>query len=60
MRSPRRPQTARNFLSFVKTEAMLFGIGRVLLAFLRPDFAGPDLLTDQQLLDTVAVGQVVD
>jgi hypothetical protein len=39
---------------------MLFGIGCVLLAFLRPDFAGPDLLIDQQLLDTVAVGQVGD
>jgi hypothetical protein len=39
---------------------MLFGIGYVFLAFLRSDFAGPDLLTDQQLLDTVAVGQIGD
>jgi chromate transporter len=46
------------FLSFLKIGAVLFGSGYVLLAFLRSEFVGPDLLTDQQLLDAVAVGQV--
>jgi chromate transporter len=46
------------FLTFLKIGAILFGSGYVLLAFLRPEFVGPGLLTDQQLLDAVAVGQV--
>jgi chromate transporter len=46
------------FLPFLKIGAILFGSGYVLLAFLRPEFVGPGLLTDQQLLDAVAVGQV--
>ncbi len=36
---------------------MLFGSGYVLLAFLRSEFVDPGLLTDQQLIDAVAVGQ---
>ncbi|HEU0167007.1 MAG TPA: chromate efflux transporter [Chloroflexota bacterium] len=46
------------FLLFLKFGAIVFGSGYVLLAFLRGDLV-TDLhwLTDQQLLDAVAVGQ---
>jgi chromate transporter len=46
------------FFSFLKIGSVLFGSGYVLLAFLRSDFVDPGLLTNQQLLDAVAVGQV--
>jgi chromate transporter len=46
------------FLSFLKIGSVLFGSGYVLLAFLRSEFVGPGLLTDKQLIDAVAVGQV--
>jgi chromate transporter len=46
------------FLTFLKTGALVFGSGIVLLAFLRADFVQPGLLTDRQLLDAVAIGQV--
>jgi chromate transporter len=46
------------FLSFLKIGSVLFGSGYVLLAFLRSEFVDPGLLTNQQLLDAVAVGQV--
>lgn len=46
------------FLSFLKIGSVLFGSGYVLLAFFRSEFVGPGLLTDQELLDAVAVGQV--
>ena len=46
------------FLSFLKIGAILFGSGYVLLAFLRPEFVDTGLLSDRQLLDAVAVGQV--
>ena len=45
------------FLSFLKIGSVLFGSGYVLLAFLRSEFVNPGLLTDQQLIDAVAVGQ---
>jgi chromate transporter len=45
------------FLSFLKIGSVLFGSGYVLLAFLRSEFVGPGLLTEQQLVDAVAVGQ---
>lgn len=45
------------FLTFLKIGSVLFGSGYVLLAFLRSDFVGTGLLTDQQLLDAVAIGQ---
>ena len=45
------------FLSFFKIGSVLFGSGYVLLAFLRTEFVNPGLLTEQQLLDAVAVGQ---
>jgi chromate transporter len=46
------------FLSFLKIGSVLFGSGYVLLAFLRSEFVGPGMLTEQQLVDAVAVGQV--
>src|SRR5436189_3643816 len=46
-------------LVFLKIGAVLYGSGYVLLAFLRADFvARLGWLTDRQLLDAVAVGQV--
>ena len=46
------------FLTFLKIGAVLYGSGYVLLAFLRRDFVERlGWLTDQQLLDAVAVGQ---
>jgi chromate transporter len=46
------------FLSFLKIGAVLFGSGYVLLAFFRSEFVATGLLSDQELLDAVAVGQV--
>jgi chromate transporter len=46
------------FLTFLKIGSVLYGSGYVLLAFLRGDFVDRlHWLTDQQLLDAVAVGQ---
>ncbi|MBI2885860.1 MAG: chromate efflux transporter [Chloroflexi bacterium] len=46
------------FLVFLKIGSVLYGSGYVLLAFLRADFVERlGWLTDQQLLDAVAVGQ---
>ena len=47
------------FLIFAKIGAVLFGSGYVLLAFLRADFVERlGWLTEAQLLDAIAVGQV--
>ena len=47
------------FLVFLKTGAVLYGSGYVLLAFLRNDLVlRLGWLTDQQLIDAVAIGQV--
>ncbi|MEW6242418.1 MAG: chromate efflux transporter [Chloroflexota bacterium] len=47
------------FLTFLKIGAVLYGTGYVLLAFLRADFVVRlGWLTDRQLLDAVAIGQV--
>jgi chromate transporter len=47
------------FLTFLKIGAVLYGSGYVLLAFLRTDLVqGLGWLTDRQLLDAIAVGQV--
>ncbi|HUU61836.1 MAG TPA: chromate efflux transporter, partial [Acidimicrobiia bacterium] len=49
----------RLFLVFLKVGALLFGSGYVLLAFLRSDLVqGLGWLTEQQLIDAVAVGQM--
>lgn len=47
------------FLNFLKIGAVLYGRGYVLLAFLRADFVVRlGWLTDRQLLNAVAIGQV--
>jgi chromate transporter len=47
------------FLVFLKTGAVVFGSGYVLLAFLRADLVErTHWLTDRQLIDAVAVGQI--
>ncbi|MGE5250164.1 MAG: chromate efflux transporter, partial [Bacteroidota bacterium] len=47
------------FLTFLKIGAVLYGSGYVLLAFLRSDLVlRLGWLTDQQLIDAVAIGQV--
>ena len=47
------------FLTFLKIGAVLYGSGYVLLAFLRADFVTRlGWLTDKQLLDAIAIGQV--
>lgn len=46
------------FLQFLKIGSVLYGSGYVLLAFLRNDFViRYEWITDQQLLDAVAIGQ---
>ncbi|HZX47900.1 MAG TPA: chromate transporter [Nitrospirota bacterium] len=47
------------FLIFLKIGSVLYGSGYVLLAFLRADFVNRlGWLTDQQLIDAIAIGQV--
>jgi chromate transporter len=46
------------FLTFLAIGTVSFGSGYLLLAFLREAFVEPGLLTDAQLLDAVAIGQV--
>ncbi len=49
---------SRLFLIFLKIGALLYGSGYVLLAFLRNDLVvNAGWLTEQQLLDAVAIGQ---
>jgi chromate transporter len=51
-------QLLKMFLLFLKTGSVLYGSGYVLLAFLRGDFVSRlGWLTDQQLLNAVAIGQ---
>jgi chromate transporter len=47
------------FLTFLKIGATLYGSGYVLLAYLHADFVhGLGWLTDKQLIDAIAIGQV--
>jgi chromate transporter len=49
----------RLFFTFLKIGSILYGSGYVLLAFLRSDFVVRyGWLTDQQLIDAIAIGQV--
>lgn len=53
------PSLVALFALFAKTSVILFGSGYVLLAFLRTDFVERrHLLTEAQLIDAIAVGQV--
>lgn len=53
------PALLRLFLTFLKIGAVLYGSGYVLLAFLRADFVERlGWLTEQQLVDAVAIGQL--
>lgn len=45
------------FLGFLKIGAFLYGTGYVLLSFLQTTFVEPGLISSQQLIDAVAVGQ---
>lgn len=56
---PTPPDLLNLFLVFLKAGGLLYGSGYVLLAFLRNDLVVRfGWLTDQQLLDAIAVGQV--
>ncbi len=46
------------FLRFLKIGAILYGSGYVLVAYLESEFVKPGFLSNQQLLDAVAVGQI--
>jgi chromate transporter len=46
------------FLSFLKIGAVLYGSGYVLFAFLDAELVSAGLLTRQQLMDAIAVGQL--
>ncbi len=47
------------FVTFLKIGSLLYGSGYVLLAFLRAEFVvGLGWLTDRQILDAIAIGQV--
>lgn len=57
--TPAPQSLAGLFLTFVKIGSVVYGSGYVLLAFLRTDFVDRlRWLTDQQLIDAVAIGQV--
>lgn len=54
-----RPGLGRLFLVFLKVGGLLYGSGYVLVAFLRGDLVERlGVLTEQQLLDAVSIGQV--
>ncbi len=56
---PTPPDLLNLFLVFLKAGGLLYGSGYVLLAFLRNDLVVRfGWLTDQQLLDAIAIGQV--
>ena len=53
------PMLAKLFLIFLKIGSLVYGSGYVLIAFLRDDFvAKTGWITDRQLLDAIAVGQL--
>jgi chromate transporter len=46
------------FLSFLKLGLVVFGSGYVLVAFLGSEFVAPGLITEQEVLDAIAIGQL--
>jgi chromate transporter len=46
------------FLTFLKLGLVVFGSGYVLVAFLGSEFVAPGLITEQELLDAIAIGQL--
>jgi chromate transporter len=46
------------FLTFLKLGVVVFGSGYVLVAFLGTELVGPGHITQQELLDAIAVGQL--
>ena len=50
--------TAKVFFSFLKVGAILYGSGYVLFAFLDAELVSKGLLSREQLIDAVAVGQI--
>jgi chromate transporter len=46
------------FLTFLKLGVVVFGSGYVLVAFLGSELVTPGYLTEQQLLDAIAIGQL--
>jgi chromate transporter len=57
--APAKFSLALLFFTFLKIGAVLYGSGYVLLAFLRADFVqNLGWLTEHQLLDAIAIGQV--
>lgn len=53
------PSLGKLFLVFLKIGSIIYGSGYVLLAFLRSDLVeNTHWLTDRQLLDAVAIGQI--
>jgi len=59
LRPPCVPPHTTLFVTFLKIGSVLYGSGYVLLAFLRNDFVHRlGWLTDRQLLDAIAIGQV--
>ena len=51
------PLNLRLFLSFLKIGAILYGSGYVLFAFLDSELVTPGIISRQQLIDAIAVGQ---
>lgn len=51
------PSSLNLFLIFLKVGAILYGSGYVLFAFLDAELVAKGLLTKQQLIDAIAVGQ---
>jgi chromate transporter len=46
------------FVTFLKLGLVVFGSGYVLVAFLGAEFVAPGLITEQELLDAIAIGQL--
>jgi len=56
--NPLKIGTVKIFLTFLKIGAILYGSGYVLFAFLDAEMVANGWLSQQQLLDAVAVGQI--